>query len=109
MGLTMIQAYPLFTPADRPDNEIQIPYDHAFLSAGVNAEGQVCLWFMIDPSKDALMSLKILIFASKMSIPHVGDYLGTVRDGPFVWHIFTDKNAGVKRSEAFHYLTKDNG
>lgn len=105
MALDRIWKFPL-QPAER--QRISTPSEMAFLSLGKDGAGEICIWAAVD-TKSANRMTEIVIVGTGKPLPYVGTYLGTVMDGPFVWHVFTGPGDAMRRASEFHYLTKDNG
>lgn len=102
MAIDRIEKYRLLTN----ESLINVSAEHVFMQAGIDVDGHVCLWFAIDKVSRAI-PMKIFMLPSG-KLPNVGSYLGTVKDGAIIWHIFTDAAAGVTRNHEFHYITRDN-
>ncbi len=75
--------------------KMAMPNASRIISVGLQ-EGRICLWFMCDPTK-ASEDRVIEIFGTghpiESAIPR--DFLGTVQQGEFVWHIFARPNNGT--------------
>lgn len=108
MKLTTVWKFPLEVLATYTQ-KISIPRDYRILHVGIDPEGRICLWAAIDhtaPKRD----VEIRIAGTGEWLSRVGSYIGTVVDGPFVWHVFTgpeETSNGANRE--FHYATRDNG
>lgn len=82
----VIWKYPLEV-TDR--QEVPMPAEAQFLHVGLQ-NGQVCVWALVDPSKE-METVPIHIVGTGNPMPPDNDWayhLGTVQQGPFVWHIF---------------------
>jgi hypothetical protein len=68
-----------------------IPEQHKVLSVQMQ-HGKVCVWILVN-LKTPLTTLKFHVFGTGHEIETVLglDYLDTVQEGPYVWHIFYTK------------------
>lgn len=49
---------------------------------------QLCLWALVEPDSQTF-TVDIYIYGTGQTIPGLpGEYLGTVQQGQFVWHVF---------------------
>jgi len=81
-----IYKYPLEIIGSLTD--VQVPLGAKPLSVA-NVRDQVCLYCLVDLDEDQMVSLPIAIYGT--DTPHYGisgTFLGTVLDGPYVWHVF---------------------
>ena len=91
----VIWKYPLEI-TDR--QELSVPAEAHFLHVGMQGE-QLCLWARVDPTKPP-MKVPVLIVGTGNPMPPDDDWayhLGTVQQGPFVWHIFIGWEAYMER------------
>jgi len=68
---------------------ITIPKDHKILSVQVQRD-TICVWALIDDDTERIVQ-PIRIVGTGHSIPSMnplGEYIGTVQQGGFVWHVF---------------------
>jgi hypothetical protein len=49
--------------------------------------GQVTVWAVVDPAA-TLVKRRFILRGTGHPLPDVGAHVATVKDGPFVWHIF---------------------
>lgn len=78
-------------PLERVDiQRITLPAPARILSAGLDPSGQLCVWAMVDSSPNQMLCREIRIFGTGHSIDDslLPDFVGTVLDGPFMWHVF---------------------
>jgi hypothetical protein len=78
----------------------QLPLNAKILSVGLDPTNCLCLWALVDPSPHAPRENRaVFIIGTGNPIPEEveerldrGDakFLGTVRDGQFMWHVFID-------------------
>ena len=72
------------------EQKLQLPFDARILDVQIQ-NGRLCLWAIVDPSKDNLMRT-FRVFGTGWDLPYrfVNRYvhLKTVQDGGFVWHVF---------------------
>ena len=86
---------------------IDIPADYHFLHMGMDGEGVRCLWFMVDP-ESSKMELEIIMVGTGQDVPHVGDFIGTVMQGGYVWHYFAGPANSINKTTSFHFQTAGN-
>lgn len=71
--------------------EIQTPANAKMLSVGLDPEGALCLWALVNPKED-LEAITVNIVGTGNPVPRSvlmwSEFLGTVTDGPYVWHVF---------------------
>lgn len=104
---TTIWKFPL-TLADR--QTIKIPRTAVLLHLGMHqaaAGEEIALWMAVAPETPKV-DVEIICAGTGHPLPHVGTFLGTVFDGPFVWHFFTSPHHEINRQIGFHYITKGN-
>ncbi len=67
-------------------SEIDVPENHAILTVAYQS-GQLCLWVSVDPKSPKIHKL---ISSVGTGFPYnpTAKFIGTVQQGPFVWHIF---------------------
>ena len=73
---------------------INIPSRHRILSAGIDPENNVCVWALV-ASNDAKENVEIRIFGTGTPVDEFGEFIGSVRDGVAIWHIFTGPGIGL--------------
>lgn len=59
-------------------------------AVGVQHPGETCLWAEVpyDVGGEKLESRHLIVVPTGGDLPDPGTYLGTVFDGPFVWHVY---------------------
>lgn len=87
---------------------IDLPIDYVTLSVGLDPQGALCIWVAVD-DRAAKRPVEFIIVGTGNPMPHVGSFIGSVKMGPFMWHVFTGPGSAANRATEFHYLTKDNG
>jgi hypothetical protein len=61
------------------------------LSVGLDPEGRLCLWMQVDPAGPK-RDLDVFVVGTGNPIPPEAiNFVGSVTEGLFVWHIFTSK------------------
>lgn len=80
------------------DEEIEIPQSdtpHRYLHVGRDTQGQMCVWILLEQqSPDELAGVKRKVRIAIRGTGHACDdvefwpHIGTVTDGPYVWHVF---------------------
>jgi len=95
--VTTIHKYPLQITDHQA---VETYYGYKALSVGRDAQGIICLWAIVDPEIPlALCGLNettnkrlmdIYVIGMGNPFPHHSglQFVGTVVDGPFVWHVF---------------------
>jgi len=53
--------------------------------------GKLCMWAIVGSNRSAKMRIQVVGTGNPM--PDVGDYIGTVVMGKFVWHVFAEEVA----------------
>lgn len=68
---------------------INPPFGVKFLSAGLDPSGDLCVWGEVE-SGNSSEPRQIWVFGTGLPIPDykVGAFIGTVRNGQFMWHVF---------------------
>lgn len=105
MAIDRIWKFPLV----RTDRQtISMPSIYSMLHVGFDPAGDICIWAAVDGAEDKC-DVEIYIIGTGHLLPHVGDFIGTFNDGPFVWHVFTGPRYTSGAVPRLHYQTKDNG
>ena len=70
---------------------IVIPIDAEFLHVA-DQEGDICLWLLVDTNMSN-QKYFLSVYGTGHEIEYINtkQYLGTVFQGPFVWHVFVEK------------------
>ncbi len=88
---------------------IEMPADAVILSAGLDPVGNVCIWSIGSSKLPEKIGFEIRIVGTGNPLPRLGSFIGTVRDGAAIWHIFTGPgNSAGGVSNGFHYQTRGN-
>ncbi len=68
-------------------NRVSMPFNAKLLTVQVQA-GRFQLWALVDRANRQQERL-IVIYGTGHPLPDkVGDYIATVQEGPYVWHVF---------------------
>lgn len=71
---------------------IELPKGAVILSVGVQNEIQVCLWAVVDPTQGVEYREIVIIGTGNPMTELPANlrraFIGTVLQGPFVWHVF---------------------
>lgn len=65
-----------------------------WLYVGFDPKGKLCVWGIVDPDaaeeqkKDYLIELVGTGHDFSEEFYHAAEFIGTVNDGPFMWHVF---------------------
>ena len=69
---------------------VRMPEGAKVLCVGTQQPNHICLWALVDPDT-VVTERKFLVRGTGHELVAAGEnYLGTVFDGPFVWHVFGD-------------------
>jgi len=87
--MTTIQKYPLKTTGE---NEVQLPIGAQILHAGIDHQGSLSIWAMVDMEKP-LESRGIFVAGTGLGIPDDGlCHIESCVQGRCVWHVFSRVN-----------------
>ena len=82
-----VHKYPLST---RDETTVTVPTGHRFVHAAMQ-DGTITLWAVVDTeSTPTWVSVRVAGTGYSMPWIKAYDYLGTVHDDKFVWHIFVE-------------------
>jgi len=78
---------------------INLPKGARILHWGRDPGGMPCIWAVVDidaPPK----SIAVVIVGTGFGLPHESaEFIGTIHDGPFMWHGFVVRNLNPQRAE----------
>lgn len=66
---------------------VSMPIGARVLSVG-NQNGHLCMWAMVDPSKETELRGFFIIGTGNRITRDLGQFVGTVQIDQFVWHVF---------------------
>jgi hypothetical protein len=66
---------------------IKMPIGASILRIAVQKDSGLCIWAFVDPEL-ALEDRSFKLFGTGHNVPGNFAYVGTVDEGPFVWHLF---------------------
>ncbi len=72
------------------EQRIEMPEHHKILSAGLDPGGQLCIWVLAD-TKGSPRGRMVYGMGTGNPWHEMAfglDFIGTVNDGPFMWHVF---------------------
>ena len=76
-----------------------------WLSAGYDPSGDICVWAIVDPEAkiDERVEYDILQIGtgwdfSQNELDNM-EFIGTVKEGPYMWHIFVNQPGKLKEKE----------
>lgn len=86
--------------------EIEVPFGAVMINGGLDANGQLCVWMSVDDKQEQTEKRLIYCIGTgwpldliiKKEYPKF-DYLTTVVDGQYVWHLFDGGFAWKKWEE----------
>ncbi len=101
-----IYKYPLIEQTTHLD----IPLPAKFLSLGKDAEGNTCVWFIVNPDSSETESYWFYKYGTGWPIDRelytqYCQFIGTVIEEPYVWHVFME-GAKEKEKEKENYIYK---
>ena len=70
--------------------EIQLPMDSKVISADLDPHGDLCIWALVDP-ENTMIPRVFMVVGTGWSMEDEIDnweFIGTVRQGPYMWHVF---------------------
>lgn len=105
--MTTLRTIWKFPLNDSDRQTISLPLDYRIMSAGLDPDGDLCIWAAVDPDAKRI-DVEICIVGTGRAMPRLGDFIGTVLCDRFVWHIFTGPGHGSNFDKAFHYATRMN-
>ncbi|KRB22704.1 hypothetical protein ASE05_16110 [Mesorhizobium sp. Root172] len=67
--------------------------DVRIISAGLDPNGVLCVWGTVDTDKPQ-RQIEVAVCGTGGTLPqHPLEFVGTVKDGPFMWHVFASRCA----------------
>ena len=76
-----------------------------WLSADYDSSGDICVWAIVDPEADIDERVKYDILQigtgwdlSQNELDNM-EFIGTVKEGPYMWHIFVNQQGKFKEKE----------
>jgi len=80
-----IYKYPI---AITEEQEITMPQGAEVIHAGVDPQGNPCVWAMVD-TRNEPEPMSILVYGTGAPMAYTPErHVGSFNDGPFVWHVF---------------------
>lgn len=76
-------------PVSYGSNKILARQRCKVLSAGLDIQGQLCVWVLLDPTADEYVFTVAVVFTGETFYPTKDSFIGTVVDGRYVYHVFT--------------------
>lgn len=67
---------------------MRLPVGAVVLHVGLDPQEKLSLWAVLDPNQQETSMRTFHIIGTGHDVPAGGGYLGTVRQGPFMWHVF---------------------
>lgn len=79
-------------PVNPGYNSIEMVQKSELLSVGLDPQGRICIWAKHELKLESGLSeereILILGTGNPSDLPEEFKFLGTVQDGPFMWHAF---------------------
>lgn len=84
-----------------PENPAWTAAKESFVPLSVAMQhGELQMWAMVDPSASAKRVIVVTVYGTGHPMPDKpGIFVGSVQDGPYVWHVFAQPGGFVKESE----------
>lgn len=77
-------------PIQRGDSQwVAMPHGAKPLHVGLDPNGILCLWALVEESKP-MQDRRVYVVGTGHPINFNAHYVGSVNDGPYVWHVFVD-------------------
>ena len=71
---------------------VLLPLGSEILHVGLDPQGETCIWTKSHPENE-LFPQTLYIIGTGEAIPPAADkYIGSFRDGPFMWHVYCGSN-----------------
>lgn len=67
--------------------DVEMPSGAEVVAVGSQDTNHICLWAIVDTDKP-VTTRKFQVCGTGHPLDSVGPYIGTVFDGPYVWHVF---------------------
>jgi hypothetical protein len=83
--MTVIYKYPILITDLQT---ITLPSGATFVKVGLDPQGQICLWAIVDPELPVTREYIHIRGTGQPLTDLPTRYLGSFNDGPFVWHVF---------------------
>ena len=69
---------------------LHIPLGGKILSCGKDSTGMICVWARVVPERPKhVRAIRIVGTGNPFEAADMYTFVGSIVDGPFVWHIFT--------------------
>ena len=76
------------------DTDIEVPLYSISLSAGLDPQGRLCIWMMVDPNREEKETKRVYVRGTGHDCTELDTssvkFLGSVLDRSYVWHVFID-------------------
>jgi len=66
---------------------VHVPNRAVVRHFGRDPRGVLCVWAEVDPG-ERLIATEFKIIGTGHEVPHDGRYIGSVLQGPFIWHCY---------------------
>ena len=88
--MKVVHKYQPVLVMDAPSEPLMIPAEAKIVHVGLQ-DSRVTLWAEHSRETPSTRELRVQIFGTGHPIPAFASYLGTLFDGPFVWHCYEVK------------------
>jgi len=83
--MTRIYKYPISITQNQ---EILAPQGAQVIHAGLDPQGNPCVWAIVDPRNED-QPITILLYGTGWQMSEApGRHIGTINHGPMMWHVF---------------------
>ena len=88
---------------NKPAQTIEVPKGTRIVYTNLDNENDICLWGIVNPAEKTMEELQVAIVGTGWKIEDLDkyNYVGTVKDGLFFWHIFV--NSRSKRFGVYYH------
>ena len=80
--------------------QLQVPRGGKVLSCGRDPNGQICVWILVYPERPKhIRAFRIFGTGNPFEAPDMHTFIGSIADGPFMWHVFAFNYEGGEITE----------
>jgi len=73
-------------PLGRMSAAVSLPAGARIVHAGMQGT-KLCIWSIVEPSQETVLR-QLVVVGTGREVRNDAIYIGTVMDGPYVWHVF---------------------
>ncbi len=76
-------------PVQDAPTRLELPVGATIVDVGVQHAGKICLWAEVPIlTSEQTTRRYFAIVGTGHDVPHRGTHVGTVHNGPYVWHVY---------------------